>query len=240
MLVPYSSGGMFVTHWFHYLSMAREAGESGIIQAAQEGTKRYFAHSLVVIVFAALSVEAFINELAEMSGRDADLFPDRGRTSYWPSEIQVLADMATAVREVEDSRGRVTEKYERAHEVLSGSALDRGAQPYQDFRDLMKLRDDLVHLRQRDRTDGHGFVSPESGVVRRLQQLGRTLTQGHRPGDPGGGTSWLNELQTPEIAEWAYNAAVNIITAIGMLLPDVPPSGISMMKQRALARMHRG
>ena len=34
---------------------------------------------------------------------------------------------------------------------------------------------------------------PRSGVVRRLQQL------------------WLTKLQTPEVAEWAYGAAVKII-----------------------------
>jgi hypothetical protein len=230
--VPDSSGGMMAINWFHYLCIARETAETGIVHAAQEGTRRFFGHSLVVIVFSALSVEAFINELAEMAGRDADHF---GRTSRWPSDVQVLSDLSAAIGKIEDSHGPVEDKYLRAHEVLSRTALDRGSQPYQDFRDLMSLRDDLVHPRDRDQTDSHGFVWPQSGVVRRLQQLGYTYTRGRRPGDPGGGASWVSELETPEVAEWAYNAAVKIITAIGTMLPHVPPSGISFFfAQRTL------
>ena len=69
----------------------------------------------------------------------------------------------------------------------------------------MKLRNHLAHPRHRDQDTATqqtrratciregGHTVPRSGVVRRLQQL------------------WLTKLQTPEVAEWAYGAAVKII-----------------------------
>jgi hypothetical protein len=78
--MSYSQDGPFFWHWFHLLCMARETRENGVVQDAQPGTNPYFPQSLVVIVFAALSVEAFINELAEMAGRAVDS-NDRGRRS---------------------------------------------------------------------------------------------------------------------------------------------------------------
>jgi hypothetical protein len=224
---------MFTAHWFHYLCMARETRENGIFQDAQRDTKRYFPHSLVVIVFAALAVEAFINELAEMAGRDVDS-SDRGRPTGRPTEVQVLADLAVVLGEIEDARGTIELKYLMLNRVLTGATPDLGSQPYQDFRDLASLRNDLVHPRHRDRTDENGYVSPRSGAVRRLQQRGITYTRGRGPGDPRGGTSWLNELQTPEVADWAYATAANVITAIAKLLPDVRMSGVEMMKERAV------
>jgi hypothetical protein len=47
--------------------------------------------------------------------------------------------------------------------------------------------------REGPRASEKGHTVPRSGVVRRLQQL------------------WLTKLQTPEVAEWAYGAAVKII-----------------------------
>src|SRR5262249_23130517 len=149
----------FFAHWFHYLCMARETRENGVVQDAQQGSKRYFAHSLVVIVFAALSVEAFINELAEMAGRDVDS-NDRGHVAGRPAEVQVLADLAAVLGEIEDTRGTVELKYLMLSRLLTGATPDQGAQPYQDFRDLVSLRNDLVHPRHRDTTDDNGYVSP--------------------------------------------------------------------------------
>jgi len=61
--------------------------------------------------------------------------------------------------------GVVELKYLMASRILTGSAFDWGSQPYQDFRDLMKLRNDLVHPRHReqrarDTTDEKGQVHP--------------------------------------------------------------------------------
>ena len=41
--------------------------------------------------------------------------------------------------------------------------------------------------------------------------------------------SWLNELQTAEMARWAYQAALSIIEAVVQMLPGAP-GALDMLK----------
>ena len=185
---------------------------------------------LIAIVFSALGAEAFINELAEIAQRDADMSePNTGN-------IDTLWDLAAALTAIDKERRseQLERKYLEASRVLSGEAFPRGRPPFQEFMALIQLRDALVHPRHRDVTDRAGYISPGLTVVKNLQQRGLTRTRGARRSGGPGGVSWLDELVTLDIANWAYQAAVGIIRAVGDMLPSGQAAtlGIQFLKNR--------
>lgn len=221
--------GVFSVHFSHYLVTAYEA-RNRTKQAIDASPESMPPDALIAIVFSAFGAEAFINELAELAQRDVD------HSKEVLNDAETLRDLAAILTEIEETRGQVELKYQMASKVLSGRTFPRGKQPFQDFRDLMRLRDALAHIRQGDKTDDAGRISPRHDVVRRLQQMGRTRTRGRRPDDIPGGMSWLNELETTGAATWAYQAAYNIVTAIGNMLPGDEPGafGILALKEITL------
>ncbi len=219
-----TQGGAFFVHCFHYLLTAYEARNRAAALIAAEP----FAlppDALVAIIFSALGAEAFINEVGEMAGRDV-------HSGVSGVELfDQLDDLAATLAEIEGSKGPVELKYQITSKILSGRTFNKGVQPFQDFADLMRLRNDLVHLRHRDKTDAGGYVSPSSIVVQKLQQKGLTYTRGRNADEPSGGMSWLNEIETVGSATWAYQAARNIVFTIGEMLPDdYRAPGIRAMK----------
>ncbi len=141
-----------------------------------------------------------------------------------------LQDLANALKEVEDSQGPVGLKYQIAYKILSGSTFPRGRSPFQEFRQLVALRNLLVHLKPGDKHSASGHVEPKESLIREFQQRGYTRTRGRKPGDPLGGMSWLQEIQTVQMADWAYSAARSIIAAVGMALPEGPTRTLGMIE----------
>lgn len=207
-----SGTGTFFPHWFHFLCLASEARDRAK-QAAVNDASQPTSEALSAVLFSALAAEAFINELGEAATRTAGLHPTvRG--------LDVLADLAAVLDLTEKAQGQIDLKYLLASKILSGKMLLRGDAPFQDFANLVTLRNELVHPRHRDRTTAAGHVEPASRVIRDLQQRGLTTTRGRRPGDVPGGMSWLEEIRSGGVASWAYDAAKDIITAILKMLPD--------------------
>jgi hypothetical protein len=134
--------------------------------------------------------------------------------------VDVLRDLAATLDEIEAAQGTAALKYHMARKILVGRTFPSGEAPFQDFSALVRLRNDLVHPKHRDRTKEGRYVEPVSSVVRDLQGRGLTSSKGRNPGDPGGGLSWLNEIECGRTATWACQAAREIITAILTLLPQ--------------------
>ena len=174
--------------------------------------------ALVSIVMAAAATEAFINELGEYCG-----------TTVVPLEPRATATGA-ALAEVEQSRGSTELKYLMASLSLSGQMFVRSAQPFQDFSTLMKIRNDLMHPKPRDRIDEAGLYNPPS-YVRGFEQRGMT----YRP-EPDVSVSWLNQLETERIASWACQAAVDIIVAVA---ERTPANGVFAGLGRLFAEQYR-
>jgi hypothetical protein len=212
-------GRVLVTHWAYYLSIAREARDE--TQRVVTGNPDALpTSSITAIILSALAVEAFINELAEA----ADM-AEIGREGISSSSLDVLRDLAGALKEVEEDKGSIGLKYQMAYKILSGHTFPRGQTPFQEFRELVALRNLLVHLRPGDRHSSSGHVEPASRIIRDFQNKGLTRTKGRKPGDPLGGMSWLQEIQTSQMAAWAYQAACDIIRAVGAVLPNDPLAG---------------
>jgi hypothetical protein len=186
------------------------------------------ASSITSIVMSALAVEAFINELAEA----ADM-AQIGREGITSCALIQLQDLANILKEAEDSQGSVTLKYQVAYLVISGGTFPRGRSPFQEFKQLVTLRNLLVHLKPGDRHSSSGHVEPSQSLIREFQQKGYTRTPGRKTGDPLGGMSWLQEIQTVQMADWAYSSARSIIAAVGAVIPEDYPrtAGIEMLKR---------
>lgn len=230
-----TTGRVLVTQWAYYLHVAREErDETRRVMAAD--SQALPASSITSIVMSALAVEAFINELAEA----ADM-AQIGREGITSAALVQLQDLANALKEIEDSQGSVVLKYQMAYLILSGGTFQRDRSPFQEFKQLVTLRNLLVHLKPGDRHTQSGHVEPKQNLIRDFQQRGYTRTRGRKAGDPIsgegrdplGGMSWLQEIQTVQMADWAFNAARSIIAAVGEAIPTDPPrtAGIEMLKR---------
>lgn len=225
--MPKSPAGAFFVHWFELFCLATEARDkANEIQAASPDA--WPPEALSAILFSALAAEAFINELAEAAARDAN--------GPWMTDlpgVDLLRDLAETLDMIEDAQGSIGLKYHMASKILSGRTFEASKAPFQDFDTLVKLRNEVVHPRHRDRTREGGCVEPASPAIRDLQQRGLTTTRGRKSGDVSGGMSWLNEIECGRTATWACQAAREIITAVLTMLPqDFRLSAINHFRDR--------
>lgn len=200
---------MLFLHSAHLWLTAREA-ESRALAAVAGDPASLPSDSTVAILLSAASTEAFINELAECVSQSslADLSSE-------------LRNFASVLGEVESSRGSLNLKYLLAAQTLSGSAFDKGSNPFQDFATLVTLRNDLMHLKPRDKITSvaPGAVVEVPKYVVGLQQRGLARTP-----PAGDMLSWFNRLQTAEMATWSTETAQAIILAVLAMIPDMPNS----------------
>jgi hypothetical protein len=179
------------------------------MQAVSENSEALPADATLALIVAAVAVEAFINELGESLAMHRD---DGSKSMSAP-----LLACANALEEIEDSRGSLQLKYIVAFNAL-GESVNKGANPYQDFATLVTLRNDLVHLKPRDR-----FEIEESGnhVVHWPKHIEALEARGlARRREAGVMMSWFNALQTDRMAAWACQTALNIILAVLALIPN--------------------
>ena len=176
---------------FGLWNMARDASvRAGL--SLPDPSSNPTSDATVAVVMAAASAEAFINELAYLLGRLDE--PEE------PSKAFVAA-----VSQLEAERAPTTLKYLVASLILSGKMLDRGRQPFQDFSDLMRLRNAIMHL----------DPSGPPGVYKRF--LRSPLSHSY---EDEGGLLWLLDIQTEKMAEWACDAAFNIVCTVRDMVPE--------------------
>lgn len=155
--------------------------------------------ALTALLFSAATLEAFIAELAFHAQTSVRLFPTL-------SPVQALA---SALKEVEASRGSVRLKYIVAKAVLSGDTYDKGTQPYQDFDLLIRIRDSIVHLKpERITQEPHKIVSAlmAKGLCDRV--------------DPHVKSSWVYQITTRAVARWACNVVRDMVNSLRECFPE--------------------
>jgi len=147
--------------------------------------------SLVAIVFAAASIEAFVNQII-VTG---EIGPSLGRHG--------LAVLSRILKLLEKD-APVATKYELVHLILTGDACAKGERPYQDLDVLITLRNWLAHMK------------PEPldavGVTRHLENR-----QVLRPKKGNAIESQLGRLGTVDVARWACDTAADVTQAIAKL-----------------------
>jgi hypothetical protein len=162
-------------------------------------------NALVAVMFAAATLEAFINEIALFAKLRTDGPP-------------VLSVLATLLEELEEAQGHMRAKYQLARGVLTGAGFDRGTKPFQDFELLVRLRNEIVHMKAQLGLIPVGPSTPNpklGGVATRLQSL-KLLAEYETDTQ----ATWVHMASTRATAEWACKTARAMVSATVDSLPD--------------------
>jgi hypothetical protein len=186
---------------FQLLMVAREA----VIRARTDAAARpgsLPSESILAIVMSAAATEAFVNEFAEHTPRlYSGLAPQLAPANLTVC-VQVLQDL-------EDSRMPVTTKYLVATQLL-GKSFDAGTAPFQDFKDLVELRNAIMRIRPRFNGGPHHGQRITDALAQRKLAISDS-------GDRA--LPWFDRLMTPAVAAWAHTAALEMIRAFLELVP---------------------
>ncbi|MCZ2128519.1 MAG: hypothetical protein LC099_12240 [Anaerolineales bacterium] len=163
--------------------------------------------ALIAIIFSALSLEAFINALA-------DLATDRLTEPH--SEIETA--FANLMEEVENTKGATLLKFMLARFIFSGKMYKKDENPFQDFKNLLALRNALVHMKPAEELgitlDGH-FVRVKEPKA--LKALPKNILAKY---EKNKGIKWTSMISTQASARWACNTAVETVHSILDVIPD--------------------
>ena len=165
--------------------------------------------ALDAIVFAAASLEAFMNEAVELALEGL---------AGLPSEPASVHTFAKSVQEIENNHGNVQEMFLKVSEVFQGEAYDKGAQPYQDFALLFRLRNAIMHLKPREEMtkDARGWWVPETS--RLLEQLKARNISGQY--EEGTSAALISHVSTRAVAGWSCNTAANMVDSVIKMAPE--------------------
>ena len=140
--------------------------------------------ALTSIVFSVVSLEAFLNEVADIA-----------LEFYADPAISLFVDFMV---DAEKSRASLESKFVLSRWILAGQKFDRGSQPYQDFALLLGLRNDLVHFKATEAVALH--LRPEE-IHEKLINKFRSkniLSDELFPATP-----WTYLIETKAVAGWA-------------------------------------
>lgn len=194
-------------HCGSVLNMARQARDRAKAAVAANPDD-WPVDATAAIILAAAATEAFINEVAEAIDHERQ---SAGSSPPGPA----LCAFADAIQETESAKGNTQLKYLVASVMLTGKPFDKGAQPYQDFATLIRLRNDIMHLKPSDTlvmppTPGQLPSIEIPKYIVGLQQRGLART----PPTTSFGMSWFNVIQTDKMAEWSCDSAAAIMKTV--------------------------
>jgi hypothetical protein len=185
---------IYSTHADDLWALARQVTNGFGHRADFSQPENEFA-ALSVVLFAAMTIEAFLNELAFLAEGD--------------SRVRALDD---ALSEVEDSRGSIRLKLVMATVAL-GKPIDKGSEPYQSFNLLFQVRDALVHLKPKVRNLIGGEGMQPAKLLGDLRARGLI-------GDPRGQDWFLELLASGALCSWALDTARGVVEHVVGLLPE--------------------
>jgi len=100
---------------------------------------------------------------------------------------------------LEESRVQVTEKFQIASVLLPGDPFDAGKQPFDSFRQLIKLRNCLVHPKLTSKPPGWFAYFVNNGLVAQMSGA-QPIT-----------FDWKMQLQSRQCAKWACQTTARIV-----------------------------
>ena len=165
---------------------------------------------IVSIMFSVLALEAFINE----SGALAEMVPTANRQ-------KIIEGFSAVMGELEDRKESLLLKYHMAFLVFSGSTWDEGTQPFQDFKLLVSLRNNIAHTKadkwetkvSQSKPDPKRSLDQYPKLVKQLYQ--KKLIE-----LPAVSASWLEVLTHGQVAAWACLTAKLVTEEFLKIVPD--------------------
>lgn len=161
------------------------------------------------IILAALSTESFIHEISFHVCSTAEMVRSENPTS--PTNCQLFHALQF-VEQLEKDRASTVSKYYYLSHLIAGQPLEKGSEPLQSLETLFSMRNDLVHPKVRSTTPKW---------VRAFYTRGMAYS---KPEDELQLSGWYYQIQTPEIAAWACQAARRAIRHIQSQLLQVRDS----------------
>jgi hypothetical protein len=159
--------------------------------------------ALVSIVFSLLTLEAFLNELAEFA-YDTDVSK--------PEAIDALADFLI---DAERSNASLETKLAVGNWILTGARFKRGEQPFQDFALLVRLRNDLVHFKANARFEnGVPTGRMHANLLDKFRDK-KILAENLKDDE----LSWSRLVQTKAVAEWSCKTVARMVTDLCNKIP---------------------
>jgi hypothetical protein len=168
--------------------------------------------ALVAVVFAAFTLEAFINEVGDYAAYDG-----RQDANADPQSITALGQILGGLK----VRASIETKFQLARWILNASVYDQGSATYKDFKLLIGLRNALAHVKGLEIHEvaegGVTEITQPPSVMTGLRAK-NILAEIPRPGP----ANWVDELQTLAVARWACTAASEMICSVIDAMPNSP------------------
>ena len=194
-----------VTNYFHasvFFDIAKRAAE---------GENTDPDAPIIAVMFSVLALEAFINEAGALA-----------RTVGFSESEQHVEEFYSIMKELEERRESLLAKYDKGLLVFTDSMCEKGAQPFQDFKLLVTIRNSAVHMKAdewRVKVE-QGKTDPERGITQ-YPKFVKTLQQRKIIELSTDSNSWLDEIMQPHLSTWACKTA----EAITKYFLDVVPAG---------------
>lgn len=191
----------FIADSYHFYQIAKD----GYLKASQCFEIHRQNDALISIIFSALALEAFINEVLSLA-----------KDAKQAGESEAFLDKLIDAIDESASKKSTREKFMLASEALN-SSFKKGENPYQNFADLFRLRDCLGHFKPEDRI--------EEGENGEFKYLGRKLSERLRSKGIFQNHTQVESItllvSTAKAAQWACNTASEMVNAI---LDKIPTS----------------
>lgn len=171
------------------------------------------ADTLAAVSLSVVAAEAFINEFGYELAEAGNLYREA-------DGADLLGRVGSLLRQLEDDHAKLESKYVLASHMLPGKPFVPGEQPFQDFKKLIRIRNDLTHVKV-------------DGVRPYLEDFMRRGWAHNRPDDEVKLAGWLFQLETPQIACWACRASHATVWDLVSRLRQVPGVLAEMVHRRA-------
>lgn len=179
-----------------------------IARNAYERSKNDPTEAIVAIIFSAITIEVFLNEMV-------DFATNQHLPKNEPEEISAFASILS---NLENQKAQLDLKIQVLHYIFKKSQLNRGELPYQDFDLLIKIRNALVHKKPEKWTwsleEGDNNKFEPHKYIKRLAD--RKIIPAPTSNEP---PHWQALISRPEVARWACNVASQMIEFLADLVP---------------------
>jgi hypothetical protein len=130
--------------------------------------------ALVSVVFAAASLEAFLNESVHLADKSLEREAREIKLGHRvEKEPPIVSAFSQVMAEAEESRAQIQLKFQLAHLVLTRAVYERGSARFQNFSDLTAVRNLLMHGKSEETfltVAGKPFVLSPASIVKSWPQ----------------------------------------------------------------------
>lgn len=190
--------GMYISNVRGFISI-----EDEFLAIAYESCIESLEHhrkALTSIIFSCIYLEGFINTLNEC-------IPLHLRHLDINDDMKLLHEILDTL---ENARESLQTRYLMIPLILSRIQPNKSHQPYLDFINLIKLRNDLMHLRP-------NIMGNEHPPYIKCLINRKIIPKPNTEGVPG---PWEDLCKSPHVAKWAFTTALNMTDYITSLLPN--------------------